>query len=67
MTMNKKQISKKIQAEAQAKTDKYLAKGKDIGDIACPNWPEDHKAKMIQLRSGKTVTICPECGYEHIS
>lgn len=64
--MDRKQISEKIRKEAQSKMNKYLTQGKDVGEIACPNWPEDHMAKMIQLRNGKMVTICPECGYENV-
>ena len=64
--MNNKQSFETIRREAQTKINEYLVQGRDGGEIACPNWPEDHKARLVILNNGKKVTICLECGYDDI-
>ena len=64
--MTRKQIAKKVRREVSARMNRLLAEGKDGGEIDCPNFPDEHKARIILLRSGKTATICPECGYEDV-
>jgi hypothetical protein len=64
--MDNKQSLETIRREAQAKIDKCLEQGRDGGEIACPNWPEDHEASLVVLNNGKKVTVCLECGYDDI-
>lgn len=62
--MEREEISKRVRSEAAARMEDLLARGRHGGDIACPNWPEDHIATIVELRDGRQVVICPECGYE---
>ena len=51
---------------ATEKYNNYLKEGKDGGETQCPEWPEDHNAKVVLLNNGKKAIICLECGYEEV-
>jgi len=62
--VEREEISKRVRREAAARMEDLLARGRHAGEIACPNWPEDHIATIVELRDGRQVVIWPECGYE---
>ncbi len=64
--MEREEVSKEVRSKAAARMEELLARGRDGGDIACPIWPEDHMAKIVELKDGQQVIICPECGHEEI-